>query len=406
MITTYASYLIASIFLITLGWYVGRYGRLLSGSAGRSVGDPRSLDEQSKYESIVEDQRELILRVRESGEITFANNAYCQLVERTRDEVAGMPCLEVVHPDDREEVKRVLATPLRGEKNEGALVVRIVRPTGTCEWVQWSCLPLVDASGNLSEVQAVGRIITDLYEAEQKLREKELLLRHVSRLSSLGEMVAGITHEIRQPLNSISNFAFASAKLLRQDGIDEGAKLLKWNEAIVEQVVRADEIIRRLRTFAGRSDRDRQPMSINGVIEEAMGMLRSELRAARVDVTLNFDARCPDLVLERVQIEQVIVNIVRNACDSLGAGHTSDPQLKISTTCLDGKVGVTFADNGPGVADGNVKEIFQPFHTSRDEGMGLGLAISRSIIEEHGGSIWAEQLSQGIAIHFTLPFPE
>ncbi|MEO1616709.1 MAG: ATP-binding protein [Planctomycetota bacterium] len=240
--------------------------------------------------------------------------------------------------------------------------------------------------------------------AEKQLRTREQQLTHVSRLSTLGEMVAGITHEIRQPLSSISNFAFASANAIDLD--QSPSQLKQWNEQIVLQVKRADQIIQRLRRFSRRSLPELSEVCLNDLIHETLAMLRFELERDGVHVELHLCGEVPPLMLDRIQIEQVIVNVMRNACEAMQGIPHEDRVVFLSTKLrldVDKKHSVvaSIADRGDLTVD--LDQMFDAFHTSKSDGMGLGLAISRSIVEDHGGMIWAERDSTGTQVFFSIP---
>jgi len=242
-----------------------------------------------------------------------------------------------------------------------------------------------------------------LQQAQQELLDRDVEVRHLAKLSSLGEMMARITHELRQPLNSISNFAFATANLLDKQQDQSLDKVGDWNLAIIQQVKRAEEILCHLRSYAQRSNARVEPLDINQIIECVLIMMQSELRTNQVKVRLELASGCPMLELARVPIEQVLINLIGNSCQAFHMTSRPEHTIEIKTSFQAPLVKVTIRDNGPGLPAGELMRVFEPFRTTRREGLGLGLTISRSIIEDHGGQIWAEQCDPGLAIQFTLP---
>ena len=180
-------------------------------------------------------------------------------------------------------------------------------------------------------------------------------------------------------------------------------KLKRWNQDIIAQVERANAIIARLRGFARRSDSIVSPVSINTVAQDSVGMMQFELNLASVSVLQHLDKSLPDASIDRLQIEQVLVNLIRNAYEVLSSSNIPNPIIRLSTRLVDDAIEVCVEDNGPGLEEKELESIFQPFSTTKTEGLGLGLAICRSIIEEHDGRIWAEANHPGLKVKFTIP---
>ncbi len=359
-------------------------------------------ESELRYRSIVEDQTELIVRFDANGIIEFANGAYMRANGLTPETAVGASIFDSMPEDEH---PRIIAK-MQGATQENPAQsdrIRVQHDDGTVEWEDWHGRGLYDAEGNFLCYQAVGRNVTKLLAAEERLREKEEHLRHVSRLSNLGEMVAGITHEIRQPLSSISNFAFAAGKTLESETSQATPKLRHWNQQIVTQVTRADAIIRRLRGFARRSDAEPESVSINTIISDSLVMLKFELKRARVHSTVELSDQVPLIMLERIQIEQVMVNLIRNACDAMQATEPEYRVIITRTEVVGDEIVVSVQDNGPGLPQDQLELVFHPFNTSKAAGLGLGLPISRSIIEECGGRIWAEEAKPGLLVKFALP---
>jgi C4-dicarboxylate-specific signal transduction histidine kinase len=219
-------------------------------------------------------------------------------------------------------------------------------------------------------------------------------------------MVAGIAHEVNQPHYSIMNYAKACSNVLSQDEppLD---KLREWCGEIALAAARAGAIIKRLRDFVRRSKPQRLPTGINEVVEESLALVVHEIRRRQVFVQKRFSDVEPAPKIDCVQIQQVLVNLLLNACEAWGENSTEARQLTVSTAVSDNFVEVAVADNGPGFADGDVSNLFEPFVTTKPQGLGMGLAISKTIVESHGGKIWAESPPGGGAVfHFTLPLTE
>ncbi len=239
--------------------------------------------------------------------------------------------------------------------------------------------------------------------AEDRLRAHEKQLAHFARVHTMGEMVAGIAHEINQPLCAISNFATACELQLQQRGRDQNEEVLRMMRQIAEQAVRSGEIIKRLRAFVTKAETSRTAIRIQDVIDESVQLTATEARQHNVTVRLSLEDKLQDVVADRVQIQQVLVNLMNNAYDAF-ASVDGERFVTIRASAIDDGIDVAVEDMGEGLLPEIADSVFDPFLSTKADGMGLGLAISRSIVEAHGGKIWATPNSQrGTAFHFTLP---
>jgi two-component system sensor kinase FixL len=253
------------------------------------------------------------------------------------------------------------------------------------------------------------RDISRRREAEEELEESQVRLKelqaefvHVSRLSAMGEMAATLAHELNQPLAAMMNYAQATRRLLEASAMDEAQRLRELMSKAIAQANRAGEIIRRLRSFVSQGETDRSLDDISDVVNEACALALVGARSEGVETTLNLANGLPLVLMDRIQIQQVIVNLIRNSLDA-----TIDQDKRaifISTALSDNEsVEVSVSDNGPGLDKEVAERLFQPFNSSKSDGMGIGLSISRTIVEQHGGRIWATPKdSGGVTFSFTL----
>ena len=245
--------------------------------------------------------------------------------------------------------------------------------------------------------------VTDRKQAEEEHHRLQQQLAHVARLTTMGEMVAGIAHEVNQPLHSIATFAKACNNVLSRDEVRLD-QLREWNQAIGVAARRAGEIIKRLRAFLRKSEGKLVPTPVRKVIEESLSLVAFEIRDHRIIVDTQIDAADLVVRIERVQVQQLLVNLLQNACEALDERTVGMRQVRIRAAVTGEFIEVSVADNGPGLKGGEVAKIFDPFFTTKLNGMGMGLAISRTIVEAHGGQIWATSILDGGAMfHFTLP---
>ncbi|HTP38677.1 MAG TPA: ATP-binding protein [Steroidobacteraceae bacterium] len=246
--------------------------------------------------------------------------------------------------------------------------------------------------------------LQDLTLREQALvsaREARERMMHVSRLATMGEMATGIAHEINQPLAAITAFAQACRRLLAQPNPDL-PEIDEALEQIAAQSLRAGEIIRRLRSLVRNRETQREPASINALIEELGTLTRADARMHDVRVTLDLAPDMPIVDLDTIQVQQVLLNLVRNAVQALQF-TTRERDISIATRHEGDEIVVRVRDSGPGVTSAIAGRLFQPFSTTKSDGTGLGLAISRTIIEAHRGTLQYEPDEQGTCFVIRIP---
>lgn len=247
------------------------------------------------------------------------------------------------------------------------------------------------------------RDLTERQQAETRLQELQNELVHVSRLTSLGEMASALAHEINQPLSAIANYLKGSRMLLARDDVPHD-RLADAVDRAAAEALRAGDIIRRLRDFVARGETERAVESLPKLVEEASALALVGAREHDIHVRFAFDPVIDLVLVDKVQIQQVVLNLVRNAVDALAESLPGTRELTISIDPDADMARVSVTDNGPGIAPEIASQLFQPFVTTKRTGMGVGLSISRTIVEAHGGKIWVEsEEGRGSKFHFTLP---
>lgn len=258
-------------------------------------------------------------------------------------------------------------------------------------------------SGGVPHFTGFVRDLTEHQQTQARLQELQSELVHVSRLSAMGEMASALAHELNQPLAAISNYMKGSRRLLAASSDPNRSKIEGALDRAAEQALRAGQIIRRLRDFVSRGESDKRVESLSKLIEEAGALGLSGAREQGVQLRFNLN-RDHDLVLvDRVQIQQVLVNLFRNALEAMA--QSSQRELIASNLPVDDDmIEISVSDTGSGFHEDVKQNLFQTFFTTKETGMGVGLSISRSIIEAHGGKMWAEtNASGGATFRFTLP---
>ncbi|MEJ0065090.1 MAG: PAS domain S-box protein [Caulobacteraceae bacterium] len=248
------------------------------------------------------------------------------------------------------------------------------------------------------------RDLTDRQQTEARLQDLQSELVQVSRLTAMGEMAAALAHELNQPLSAIANYLRGSQRLLSRG---DPADLPRLSEALgkaADQALRAGDVIHRLRDFIGRGETERRIESVSKLIEEASALALVGVKELGIRVTMRFDPEADLVLADRVQIQQVVINLVRNAIDALRGADRAE--LDVSVTLAEpGFTLVSVSDTGSGLDEEVRRRLFEPFMTTKKDGMGVGLSICRRIVEAHGGSIRAENNAGGggATFAFTLP---
>lgn len=245
------------------------------------------------------------------------------------------------------------------------------------------------------------RDLTERQQTERRLADLQAELSHISRISAMGSLATALAHELNQPLTAIASYLEGAESLLDDDRPDARAMV---REAISEargQSLRAGQIVRRLRDFIARGTSEKRIESLRQIVTEACALALTGTGQARVDVDIQLDPAHDLVWVDRIQIQQVLLNLVRNAIDAMA--RQPRRQIEIRGCDAGDFIELSVADNGPGIAAVQLPHLFEPFHSSKESGMGLGLSISRTIVEAHGGRLWAQASPLGgAAFHLTL----
>ena len=301
-----------------------------------------------------------------------------------------------IHPEDLDRiVRRLGASFASGEPYEDEMRVR--SSDGEYRWFLGRAVPLRDKRGKVVKWYGVATDIQDRKRAEQLQAD----LAHTNRVSILGELVASISHELSQPITATTNNAKASLRWLQRDPPDL-TQVRKGTEKIVEAGTFASEIIDRLRSLYKKAPAKRELVAINEVIGEMVRLLRGEANEYAVSIRTDFAADLPKITADRVQLQQILMNLMLNGIEAM---KETGGVLTVKTERGEcGQVLISVSDTGVGLPARGADEIFNAFFTTKPQGSGMGLAISRSIVESHGGRLWATSHDgRGATFHFTLP---
>lgn len=363
----------------------------------------RERDRANRY---LEAIQTILLALSIEGRITLINRKGCEVLGRDENELIGLNWFDCALPASERDAgmarfRELLAT---GSSRPYTSESRIQVGDGTQRLIAWRYAAVCDPDGGVTGILCSGDDVTDARRAEAEARESREQMMHVSRLATMGEMAAGISHELNQPLAAITTYAQAARRLLGAFG-NADEDVTDALDQIAAQALRAGEIIRRLRSLVRNRESQRESTQINALIQELGTLTRADARLHDVRVTLELMEGLPALELDTIQIQQVLLNLVRNAVQSLQHSESAEREVVIRTAlAADGDVEIRVCDTGSGVASDMLDRLFLPFATTKIDGTGLGLAISRSIIEAHKGKLTYEgNIPRGACFRIRLP---
>jgi PAS domain S-box-containing protein len=356
-------------------------------------------ESEERYREVVESQTDLVLRFLPDGTITFVNRAGCSFYGKKREELIGRKLFELVPSELHAKIASDIAGIL-ADKQPVICEIPLPRGDGTSGWYHWTKYGITDADGSVSEIQAIGTDVTDHKRAEEA-GEK---LVHASRLALVGELTAMIAHEVNQPLNAILNNSEVAETLFALGNIP-----LNEIRSIIADIhndgLRACKAIGRVRDLVQKRKMEVHTLDINALIREVVKIVSPDATRRHVQIRMEFSSALPVMLGDPVRLQQVLLNLILNGMDAMNDVDSQSRILTLQTASGDnGHVIVTVKDSGHGLSADALPRIFESFYSTKAEGMGLGLSVARSIVEEHRGRIWAESNSDGGAtIRFALP---
>lgn len=367
----------------------------------RHKADLQLRESENKYRLIVENQTEVVVKTDRDGRIIFASPSTGDYFGQTAAALIG---LDLIHWWRRQGVElsgdNAWASVL--EPNRVIHVEHELDTAAGRRWIAWNARAAIDPDGGVSAVIAVGRDVTDRHRAEQEARQHLQELAHFGRISDMGQMSAGLAHELNQPLTAIMTFSQAAQRLLKSrlqdDDLDNALT------RVVANAERAGNIIRQMRAFVRKDAPERSSADINRLVIEVLDLLGHSARQQRVALITNLGDHLPEVRVAEVQIHQVLVNLIRNAVEAIAEAGCTTREVLIRTRRVEAGVEVVVSDSGPGLPEDVMDELFEPFVSNKSAGMGLGLSISHSIIEAHDGRLSVGPSARGGAeFRFVLP---
>jgi PAS domain S-box-containing protein len=354
-------------------------------------------EQEKKFREAVETMPALAFVADRNGNRTFFNRGWLEYTGMNPEQASGSGWEKAIHPDD---VNRVLERWRTSQQTGQHLdyELRLRRGSdGVYRWFQTRARPVLDSRGKVVKWCAVASDIEDRKQAERLQAD----LTHANRVSTMGELVASISHELAQPITVTGAHAKASLRWLQRDPPNL-AEALSGIPKIVEASALAAGIIDRLRSLYKKAPPRRECVAVNEVITDMTAMLRSEARSHGVSIRTDLKDDLPMTTADRVQLQQVLMNLMLNAIEAMG--ETGGVLTLKSQLNKDGQIQISVNDTGPGLPHDKKDQIFEPFFTMKPAGSGMGLAICKSIVESHCGRIWANgNGGRGATFHFTLP---
>lgn len=359
---------------------------------------------EERWRSMFEASAVGIAVLDEQNHFAATNEALQKMVGYSGEELQSLGPLNITHQDDREATQKLIEDMRNGKRQDLPAETRYRRKDNKVIWVRVSAARALDSGSSLQGIPAIIEDISERKRAEVAWHDARDALLRATRLTIMGELSASIAHEVNQPLAAIITNAQACERFLgfSPPDLDEVKDAVG---EIVRDGRRASEVLKRIRAMSKNTAPERGQVDVNHAIAEVLALTRDELQRHRVAVQTDLRSKLPTIMADRVQLQQVVLNLVMNGIDAMRAVTDRPRILTVRSQLNDqGSIVVNVADSGVGLDPANRDRIFESFFTTKPEGMGMGLAISNTIIEAHHGRLWAESGSPfGAVFGFTLP---
>jgi PAS domain S-box-containing protein len=365
----------------------------------------RLRESEERFRQVAETVGDFIWEVDTEGLYRYTSPSVEKILGYGPDELIGkMHFYDLFVPEVREEIKTAAFNVFAAKQTFQAFQNPNLSKEGKVVHLETSGIPMLDETGDLVGYRGADTNITERKKAEKEAIEARRELLRMERVSRMGELSASLSHELNQPLTAILSNARAALRFLESGTLDL-AELGEILRDIVNDDKRAGDIIRSLRTMVKPEEGERELISINDLLHETVALFRSEAIIRNVRIKTDVSDSLPLLYVDKVQIQQVLINLMMNAAESMMGDDATVKAIVLQTgTSPDGHVQVAVRDFGSGIDEQELPKVFEPFFTTKRSGLGMGLSLSRSIIESHGGHIWAgNNPDKGITFYFNLP---
>jgi PAS domain S-box-containing protein len=371
----------------------------------RKLAEERLRESEARFQAMADTAPVMIWMTGTDGLCNYFNKPWLDFTGRTMEQEVGTGWVEGVYPDDVQGCFDCFLSAFHARK-AFTMEYRLKRADGEFRWVIESGIPRYTGDGDFAGYIGSNIDITDRKRAEEereRLRQLQADLAHINRVSTLGELTASLAHEIKQPISAAAMDAHTCLKWLVRDQPDIQEARESAARMIVD-VTRASEIINRTRSLFKKEETQRDPVDLNEIIREMIELLRSEAIRCSLSIHTELEADLPKINADRVQLQQVLMNLMLNAIDAMNEASAGRKLTIKSQWNPDDQLLISVSDTGVGLPTERADKIFEAFFTTKPQGTGMGLSISRSIIESHGGRLWATtNPEQGTTFQFTLP---
>ena len=359
--------------------------------------------EDSMLAAIVDSSDDAILSKTLDGIITSWNAAAERIFGYEAEEAIGQHMVMLLPPDRLDEEATILAKLRRGERVDHFETVRVAK-NGQRLDVSITSSPIRNSLGKIIGASKIVRDITDQKRAEAAMRWQQSAMEHLARLNTMGEMAEGLAHELNQPLASIMTYAGVSLDGVKSETIST-LGIASALEGVVSESRRAGEIIRRLRDFIRKRNPSCEPVDVNTLVHDALHLLEHDFRLSEITLHLKLGSDLPRVLADPIQVVQVLVNLLRNARDAMVDPGAGGKELTVASSVSGELIQVDVIDQGCGMAPEQMDRLFDRFFSTKAAGLGMGLAISRTIVNSFGGQLHGTNNTQGGGMTFSMTLP-
>jgi two-component system, LuxR family, sensor kinase FixL len=344
-------------------------------------------ESEKSFRLLAENASDLIALIDTAGQWLYLSPACQQLLQHTPNSLIGCSMFNYIHPNKRDDIKALLANNIASKTTVFDATYQARRKDGSYAWFETHFKIINDSrTGQTCEIQTASRDIS-----ESIINERTRLLNHritqATKLTSLEEMASGIAHELNQPLAAIVNFAKGSINFLKKHP-GEIAELSEILEKTAAQAQRAGEVVHKLKRFFAKGELIIEQQDVNSIIQEAISFILPEISANKIKIKYQFGKQLPTIPMDKIHIQQVIINIIQNAVDSIKTAKNDSSCITIHTyQKRNSNLVIAISDSGPGFSKEDIDNVFKPFFTTKKQGTGIGLTICQSIIDAHGGKL-------------------
>lgn len=357
-------------------------------------------ESEQRYRRLIERMNEGVNMTDADARLVFASDRFCEMTGYPREDLIGRTGEWLMVPESRAQWAESHRKREQGQSESHPLTMR--RRDGELLHVWVSPRPEFDAAGHYLGSLNVVLDITDRRRAEDRAREHLDALAHVARVAAMGEMASAIAHEINQPLTAIATYASACLRLMKAGKLPE-EEALSTMQRLAAEAERAGQIVRKMRGFARGEEGRPAPVAVEELVADVIRLTGPEARQNEVDLVTDISAQLPPILVDMIQMQQVLINLVRNAMEAMVEANTRDRRVTLTARARLPHVEIGVHDTGPGLPADRLEKIFEPFFTTKSDGIGIGLALSRSIVDAHGGRLRAADEPPGAHFYLTLP---